>query len=50
MNDLLKQNTFDFSQFNVVTIVNLSVNTLNVRVNLLWILKIPLIVARTYYE
>lgn len=46
--DLLKQNIFDFCQFNVVITANLSVNTLNNLSDHLWTLKIPLLVARTY--
>ncbi|CAF3392905.1 unnamed protein product [Rotaria socialis] len=48
IDDLLQQNTFDFSQFNVVITANLSINTLNILAHHLWILKIPLLVARTY--
>ena len=48
IDDLLKQNTFDFSQFNVVITANLPINTLDSLSNHLWTLKIPLLVARTY--
>jgi amyloid beta precursor protein binding protein 1 len=48
IDDLLKQNTFDFSQFNVVITANLPINTLDNLSNHLWTLKIPLLVARTY--
>ncbi|CAF0867898.1 unnamed protein product [Rotaria sordida] len=48
IDDLLKQNTFDFSQFNIVITANLSINTLNILANHLWMLKIPLLVARIY--
>ena len=43
IDDLLKQNTFDFSQFNVVITANLPLNTLVILANHLWTLKIPLI-------
>jgi molybdopterin/thiamine biosynthesis adenylyltransferase len=48
IDDLLKQNTFDFSQFNVVITANLSANTLTILANHLWTLKIPLLAVRTY--
>jgi amyloid beta precursor protein binding protein 1 len=48
IDDLLKQNTFDFGQFSVVITANLPLNTLVILSNLLWTLKVPLIVARTY--
>jgi len=48
INDLLKQNTLDFSQFNVVITANLSFNTLTTLANHLWPLKVPLLVARAY--
>jgi hypothetical protein len=48
IDDLLKQNTFDFNQFNVVITANLPLNTLVTLANYLWTLKIPLIAARTY--
>ncbi|CAF0727955.1 unnamed protein product [Rotaria sp. Silwood1] len=48
IDDLLKQNTFDFGQFNVVITANLPLNTLVTLANHLWTLKIPLLVARTY--
>jgi amyloid beta precursor protein binding protein 1 len=48
IDDLLKQNTFDFSQFNVIITANLPRTTLNNLANHLWTLKIPLLVARTY--
>ena len=46
--NLLKQNTFDFSQFNVVITANLPTNTLYTLANQLWTLKIPLLIARCY--
>jgi amyloid beta precursor protein binding protein 1 len=48
IDDLLKQNTFDFNQFNVVITANLPINTLDILTNHLWTLKIPLLVARAY--
>ncbi|CAF0998318.1 unnamed protein product [Rotaria magnacalcarata] len=48
IDDLLKQNTFDFAQFNVVITANLPLNTLVILSSHLWSLKIPLLVARAY--
>ncbi|CAF1343280.1 unnamed protein product [Adineta steineri] len=48
IDDLLKQNTFNFSQFNIVITANLPMQTLSILANHLWTLKIPLIIARTY--
>ncbi|CAF0918090.1 unnamed protein product [Adineta ricciae] len=48
IDDLLKQNTFDFSQFNVVITANVPHHTLTMLANHLWTLKIPLLAARTY--
>ena len=48
IDDLLKQNTFDFSQFNVVITANVPHHTLTLLANHLWTLKIPLLAARTY--
>ncbi|CAF0807938.1 unnamed protein product [Adineta steineri] len=48
IDDLLKQNTFDFAQFSVVITANLPYNTLTILANHLWTLKVPLIIARTY--
>lgn len=48
IDDLLKQNTFNFAQFSVVITANLPLNTLTTLSNHLWTLKIPLLVARTY--
>src|ERR1700729_3672211 len=39
IDDLLKQNTFDFSQFNVVITANQPLNTLIILANHLWTLK-----------
>lgn len=48
IDDLLKQNTLDFSQFSVVITANLSFNTLVTLANHLWTLKVPLLIARSY--
>ena len=48
IDDLLKQNTFDFSQFNVVITANLPIQTVNTLANHLWTLKVPLLVTRVY--
>ncbi|UJR23369.1 hypothetical protein I4U23_026378 [Adineta vaga] len=48
IDDLLKQNTFDFSPFNVVITANLSFNTLSILASHLWTLKTPLLIARSY--
>ena len=47
IDELLKKNTFNFSQFNVVITANVPINTLMTLSNHLWMLKIPLLVART---
>ena len=46
--DLLKQNTFDFGLFNVVITANLPSTILASLANHLWTLKVPLLAARTY--
>ena len=48
IDDLLKQNTFDFSSFHVVITSNLTRKTFLQLAQLLWSLKIPLLSARTY--
>jgi len=48
IDDLLKQNTFDFGQFTVIITANLPLNILIILANHLWTLKIPLLFARTY--
>lgn len=48
IDQLLKQNTLNFNQFNVVITANLPMHTLSNLANQLWTLKIPLLVARTY--
>ena len=48
IDDLLKQNTFDFSSFNVVVTSNLERKILLQLAQILWSLKIPLLSAQTY--
>ena len=48
IDQLLKQNNFNFSQFNVVITANLPIHTLFNLSNQLWSLKIPLLMARSY--
>ena len=48
IDQLLKQNNFNFSQFNVVITANLPIHTLFNLANQLWSLKIPLLMARSY--
>ncbi|CAF0787827.1 unnamed protein product [Adineta ricciae] len=48
IDELLKQNTFDFSQFSVVITANLPYKTLSILASLLWTIKVPLLIARNY--
>lgn len=48
IDDLIDQNTFDFSQFQVVIAANLSRKISTRLAAHLWTLKVPLIYARTY--
>jgi NEDD8-activating enzyme E1 regulatory subunit len=48
IDDLLKQNTFDFSQFDVVIAANVLRKTCTNLARQLWSCRVPLLVARNY--
>lgn len=48
IDELLQNNTLDFSQFSVVVTANQPFTTIKTLARHLWTLKIPLIIARTY--